>query len=104
MNSVKNGALSVWLRRAGLCVLSAACGAIVLQQAACPIVAVLAKVAPSRHMIEVAQLNGDDECAPCKAGADDCLQQLINWMEAQVNGDPSVPFPDGDCLEQGGGA
>ncbi|MGP1309117.1 MAG: hypothetical protein ACTS27_02835 [Phycisphaerales bacterium] len=68
------------------------------QQAACPIVAALAAVAPTPQMVAAMDAQGAEDCPPCQAGAVDCVQRLLEWLDAQVRGDPTVPFPQ-DCME-----
>jgi hypothetical protein len=66
-------------------------------QGACPLVAALAKYAPTPDMLAAAQANGGEQCAPCTAGARDCVRELFEWMQAQLRGDDTVPFPSGEC-------
>ena len=70
------------------------CSILLLSQAVCPLVALLARVAPSPAMLAVMDESG--ECTPCKAGMDECVSRLIEWLDAQIRGDDSVPFP-ADC-------
>lgn len=70
------------------------CSILLLSQAICPVVALLARVAPTPEMVAVLDETG--ECTPCKAGVDDCFVRLVEWLEAQVRGDDTVPFP-ADC-------
>lgn len=75
-------------------VFGGACSILLLSQAVCPAVALLAKVAPTPAMLAATDESG--ECTPCKAGMQECVTRLIEWLEAQIRGDDSVPFP-ADC-------
>ncbi len=73
------------------------CTALAFNQGACPVVGMLAKYAPTPEMLAAIEANGGEECAPCTAGASDCVRELVEWLEAQIRGDDTVPFPSGEC-------
>jgi hypothetical protein len=73
------------------------CSILLLSQAICPAVALLAKVAPTPTML--AAMDESGECTPCKAGMDECVRRLVEWLDAQIRGDDTVPFP-ADCTAE----
>jgi hypothetical protein len=97
MRFLRRGARSVRTKPAGGLVMGLGCTALLFNQGACPLVGALAKYAPTPEMLAAIEANGGEECAPCTAGTRDCLQELVNWLEAQLRGDDTVPFPSGEC-------
>ena len=75
-----------------------------ISQSACPIVALLARFAPTAQTpvrgMDAGWSDSGEECPPCGlAGTPSCWDELLRWIEAQFTGDQTVPFPAGECFD-----
>lgn len=89
---VRKRARSVRAQRGESVFLNAAFAAVLIGQGTSPLVNLLERLAASPQAV-AARLDGEGDAAPV-----DCLEQIFNWLDAQVRGDPTVPFPDPECL------